>query len=153
MLPDKAIQSSAGLFCLPTEAQTCLWSGRTAHPDDIRTCGLTGLPIHFDYATTQSPPRLRPLVEMLDGMRHNADQGEMWDKIAHRLSLAIKGRKCRVEAAILSPTKERLATCAESKRMLGLRVHQVGAIYDLVDDAIIGRLTEGKRNGSSWVAL
>jgi hypothetical protein len=24
--------------------------------------------------------------------------------------------------------------------MLGLRVHQVGAVYDLVDDAIIGRL-------------
>ena len=56
-----------------------------------------------------------------------------------------------VEAAILSPSKQRLATCAESKRMLGLRVQQVGAVYDLVDDAIIGRLAEGKRNGSGWV--
>jgi hypothetical protein len=36
--------------------------------------------------------------------------------------------------------------------MLGLRVHQVGAVYDLVDDAFVGRLAEGKRNGSSWVA-
>lgn len=36
--------------------------------------------------------------------------------------------------------------------MLGFRVHHVGAVYDLVDNAIIGRLPEGKRNGSGWVA-
>jgi hypothetical protein len=88
---------------------------------------------------------------MLDGMRHNADQCEIWDEIAQRLNRAMKGGKCRIEAAILSPSKQRLATCAESKTMLGLRVHQVGAVYDLIDDAIIGRLAEGKRNGSGWV--
>jgi hypothetical protein len=131
MLRDKAVQSSARQFCLPAEAQTCLWSGRRVHPDDIRPCSLTGLPIHIDYATTQSPARLRPLVEMLDGIRHNADQGEIWDKIAQRLNLAMKGGKCRIKAAILSPSNQRLATCAESKTMLGLRVHQVGAVYDL----------------------
>jgi hypothetical protein len=52
----------------------------------------------------------------------------------------------------LSPSKQRLATCAENKTMLGFRVHQVGAVYDLIDDAIIGRPAEGKRNGSGWVA-
>jgi hypothetical protein len=151
MLRDKAVQSSERQFCLPAEAQTCLWSGRRVHPDDIRNCALTGLPIHIDYVTTQAPARLRPLVEMLQGMRHNADRGEIWDKIEQRLNLAMKGGKCRVEAAMLSPSKQRLATCAESKTMLGLRVHQVGAVYDLVDDAVIGRLAEGKRNGSGWV--
>ena len=152
MLRDKAVQSSARQFCLPAEAETCLWSGRRVHPDDIRACALTGLPIHVDYATTQAPARLRPLVEMLDGIRRNADLGEIWDKIARRLNLAIKGGKCRIEAAILSPSTQRLATCAESKTMLGFRVHHVGAVYDLVDNAIIGRLPEGKRNGSGWVA-
>ena len=151
MLRDKGVRSSARQFCLPAEAQTCLWSGRRVHPDDIRPCALTGLPIHVDYATTKAPARLRPLVEMLDGMRHNADQCEIWDEIAQRLNRAMKGGKCRIEAAILSPSKQRLATCAESKTMLGLRVHQVGAVYDLIDDAIIGRLAEGKRNGSGWV--
>jgi hypothetical protein len=150
MLRDKAVWSSARQFCLPAEAETCLWSGRRVHPDDIRPCALTGLPIHVDYATTKAPARLRPLVEMLDGMRHNADQCEIWDEIAQRLNRAMKGGKCRIEAAILSPSKQRLATCAESKTMLGLRVHQVGAVYDLIDDAIIGRLAEGKRNGSGW---
>jgi superfamily II DNA or RNA helicase len=151
MLRDKAVQSSARQFCLPAEAQTCMWSGRRVHPNDIRTCALTGLSIHIDYATAQVPARLRPLVEMLDGMRHNADRDEIWDKISRRLNFALKGGKCRIEAAILSPSKQRLAACAESKTMLGLRVHQVGAVYDLVDDAIIGRLAEGRRNGRGWL--
>jgi hypothetical protein len=34
---------------------------------------------------------------------------------------------------------------AESKTLLGFRVHQVGAVYDLIDDMIIGRLAEGSR--------
>jgi superfamily II DNA or RNA helicase len=67
LLRTKAIQSAAGEFCLPGEAQTCLWSGRRVHPNDLRACALTGLPIHTEYVTPQSPPRLRPLVEMLDG--------------------------------------------------------------------------------------
>ena len=152
VLREKALRSTAGTFCLPAEAETCLWSGRKAHPDDMRHCTLTGLAIHADYATPNSPPRLRPLIEMLDGMRHNADQDDMWDKIAQRLTRALKGGNCRIEAAILSPSKQRLAAWAESKTMLGLRVHQVGAVYDLADDAIIGRLAQGKRNGRGWVA-
>jgi superfamily II DNA or RNA helicase len=152
LLPEKAVQSRTGLFCLPAEVEICLWSERKAHPDDLRTCAMTGLTIHADYVTSQSPPRLRPLAEMLDGMRHNADQDDVWDRVAQRLTRALKGSTCRIEAATLSPSKQRLATCAESRTMLGFRVHQVGAVYDLIDDAIIGRLAEGKRNGSSWVA-
>jgi superfamily II DNA or RNA helicase len=152
LLKERAVQSTAGQFCLPAEAEVCLWSGRKVHPDDLRTCALTGLRIHADYITPQSPPRLRPLVEMLDGMRHNTDQDEVWDRVAQRLTRTLKSGKCRIEAATLSPSKQRLATCAESKTMLGLRVHQVGAVYDLVDDAIIGRLAEGKRKEGRWLA-
>jgi superfamily II DNA or RNA helicase len=152
LLPEKAARSTPGLFCLPTEAEPCLWSGRNAHPDDLHTCALTGLIVHSDYLTVQMPRRLRPLAEMLDGVRHNVDQGEIWDKVEHRLTYALKGGACRIEAATLSPSKQRLATCAESKTMLGFRVQQVGAVYDLVDDAIVGRLAQGKRNGSAWIA-
>jgi superfamily II DNA or RNA helicase len=152
MLRERAVRSAGGIFCLPTEAGTCFWSGRKVHPGDLRTCALTGLSIHADYATTQSPARLRPLVEILDGMRHNTDEGEIWGKIAQQVTRALKGGTCRIEAAVLSPSKQRLATCTESKTMLGLRVHQVGAVYDLVDHAIIGRLAAGKRNGTGWVA-
>jgi superfamily II DNA or RNA helicase len=149
---DKAIESRAGRFCLPAEAETCVWSGRPVHPDDVRTCALTGLSIHADYATTFAPPRLRPLVEMLDGARHNMDQDGIWDRIAQRLKHALKGGTLRIEAAVLSPSRRRLAACAESRTMLGFRVHQVGAVYDLDDDAIIGRLAEGKRTGRGWAA-
>jgi len=152
LLQESAVQSTAGRFCLPTEAEACLWSGRRVHPDDLRACALTGLAIHADYVTRQSPPRLRPLAEMLDGLRHTADQDNIWDRVAQRLTRALKGGTCRIEAATLSPSKQRLATCAESKTMLGLRVHQVGAVYDLIDDTIIGRLAEGKRRGGGWLA-
>jgi hypothetical protein len=64
----------------------------------------------------------------------------------------LNGSTCRIEAATLSPSKQRLAACAENKTMLGFRVHQIGAVYDLIDDAIIGRQAEGKRNGGGWVA-
>ena len=149
---EAGVQSAAGNFCLPSEAQACVWSGRRAHLDDLRVCALTGLPIHTEYTTPQPPPRLRPLVELLDGMRRNADADQIWEKVAQRLKHALRGGKCRVEAAILSPSKQHLAICAESRSMLGFRVHQVGAMYDLADDAIVGRLAEGKRNAQGWTA-
>jgi superfamily II DNA or RNA helicase len=152
LLREKAVQSLSGQFCLPSEAQICAWSGHRVHPDDLHPCALTGLAIHKEYVTQQSPPRLRPLVEMLDGLRRNADQDQVWDQLAHQLERALKGGKCRVEAAVLSPSKQHLAACAESKTLLGFRVQQVGAIYDLADDAIIGRLAEGRRNADRWVA-
>lgn len=152
LLQDKAVKSSAGRYCLPTEAETCFWSGRELHPDDLRTCVLTGLRVHAEYVTPDSRPRLRPLAEMLDGLRHNTDESEIWDRVSQSLARVLKRGTCRIESATLSPSKQRLATCAESKTMLGLRVHQVGCVYDLTDDVIVGRLAEGKRSGNGWVA-
>jgi hypothetical protein len=151
MLREQAVKSSTGQYCLPTEVETCLWSGRAAHPGDLRACALTGLKIHNEYATPQAPPRLRPLVELLDGNHQSADKGTVWDQLTQELT-RVKGGTCRIEAAALSPSKQRLAACAENKTMLGFRVHQIGAVYDLVDNAIMGRLADGKRNGRGWVA-
>ena len=72
-------------------------------------------------------------------------------KHSQRLVRALNGGTCKIEAAVLSPSKQRLATCAEFEKMLGLRTHQIGAVYDLIDDVIIGRLAEGKRNGKGWI--
>jgi hypothetical protein len=152
ILEDAAIRSSRGAYCLPTEAQTCLWSGRKSHPDDLRVCELTGLPIHFEHATGDHAPRLRPLAEMLDGMRRTTDETQLWDDVAPRVWSAVKGAKCRVEAATLAPTKTYLATCSEARTLMGIRVRQVGAVYDLNDTAIVGRLAVGKRGPGGWVA-
>ncbi|MGO9238437.1 MAG: hypothetical protein ACLP4V_31720 [Methylocella sp.] len=59
ILEDEAIRSSGGKFCAPAEARTCFWSSRKSHPDDLRSCALTGLPIHFEFATrSASPPTI-----------------------------------------------------------------------------------------------
>ncbi|MCP3447315.1 SNF2-related protein [Bradyrhizobium sp. CCGUVB14] len=152
VLKDEAVRSGEGKFCLPSEAQSCFWSDRRCHPDDLRSCSLTGLPIHVEFLAGQFSPKLRPLSELLEGMRRNTDGNEVWDRVAGRVTSAVKGRKCRIEAGIMSPSRRYLATCAESKTMLGFRVSHIGAIYDLNDNSIVGRLAEGKRAGGNWKA-
>jgi superfamily II DNA or RNA helicase len=153
VLKEMALQSATGKFCAPAEVRQCFWSGRKVHPDDLRTCVLTGLPIHYEFATADGGPRLQALAEMLDGVRRTADQAPAWDNVAGRIAAALKGGKCKVEAAVLSPAKQHLATCAEASRFLGMRVRQVGAVYALTDDAVVGRVVTGKRGPNGWVQL
>jgi hypothetical protein len=148
---DVAIRSTGGNFCAPGEARQCLWSGRRSHPDDLRTCNLTGLPIHYEFATADGAPRLQPLAELLDGVRRTADEMPLWDKVAGQVTAALKGGKCRVEAAVLSPAKRHLATCAEAHRFLGIRVRQVGAVYAMDEKTVVGRIASGKRGPRGWV--
>lgn len=148
-----AQRSSTGTFCTPTERQTCAWSGRTAHPDDIRTCELTGLSIHREFMTPTAPYRLQPLIEMLNGVRRNSDGIERWPEVASQLASAKNGGKYRVEAAIVSPDNRHLATSSESRALLGLRVYQIGALYDVSAKSIVGRICVGKRGKESWIEI
>jgi hypothetical protein len=150
ILEEVAVRSAGGLFCARAEAKTCVWSGRKYHPDDIRKCELTGLPIHFEFATPSSPYRLLPLVEMLDGVKRNSDEAERWHDVADRVAAAVRGGKYNVEAAIISPNNQHLATCSETRTMLGMRVYQVGALYDLASNSIVGRVCTGKRSREHW---
>lgn len=151
LMKSVAVRSTHGAFCLPAEAAACFWSGRTAHPDDIRTCTLTGLSIHAEF-TSPGDNRLRPLVEMLDGVRRSADEEKAWGDVTSRVSSALKTKSCKVEAAMLSPAKRYLATCAEVRTLLGLRTRQAGAIYDLAHRSIVGRVAQGKRGTERWEA-
>jgi hypothetical protein len=151
VLENAAIRSATGRFCAPAESRTCFWSDRKYHPDDLRTCTLTGLPIYFEFATNGGPIRLQPLVELLDGIRRTADEAGLWNAAVTQISASLKGGKCKVEAAILSPAKAHLAICCEVRTLLGIRVHQLGVIYDLRENAVIGRLAEGKRGDGGWV--
>lgn len=146
-----AIQSAAGLFCTPSEATRCVWSNRRSHPDDIRKCQLTGLPIHLDYLTPRSPYQLSPLIEMLNGVRRNTDQTDRWSRVADRLVAATKGGKYTLEAAILSPSNQHLAICAELPTMLGLRTYHVGALYELASDTLVGKISKGRRGKEAWI--
>jgi len=150
VLEKVAIRSASGSFCTPTEAATCVWSGYKYHPDDIRKCELTGLPVHFEYSTPNAPFRLRPLLDLLDGIKRNSDRSENWDHIATLISTAKRGGKYLVQAAILSPNNKHLATCSERRAMLGMRIYHVGALFDLKSNSIVGRICTGKRRRESW---
>lgn len=149
LLERAAVRSRHSRFCAPSEATECFWSGRATHPDDLRICELTGLPVHVDY-TVDGGSRLQPVIEMLQGIRRTADEQPLWSEIADRMSIALNGRGCRIEAATLSPAGKHLATCSEVKSLLGLRVRHAAGIFSLADHALTGRVPEGKRKAGYW---
>jgi superfamily II DNA or RNA helicase len=147
-----AIRSIAGKYCAPGEAKTCMWSGRRSHPDDLRSCTLTGIPLHVDFVASVEQPYLQPLSEMLHGVRRTADASDRWEEIASKTSTALRGARCRVETAHVSPDKRHLAICSEVRTRLGLRVQQAGLLYSIAEGTIVGRIAIGKRTPKGWIA-
>jgi hypothetical protein len=150
ILESVAVRSAEGKFCAPIEAKNCMWSGERFHPDDLRTCELTELSIHFKFVKGARDFRLQPLVELLDGMRRNKDATLSWDDVATKVSASLDGSKCRVESAVLSPDARHLAVCVEVRTLLGLRKRQAGFVYEVDSESIIGRIVQGRRFTASW---
>ena len=146
-----AVRSIAGKYCAPAEAKTCMWSGRRSHPDDVRVCALTGIPFHVEFAAPGEKPYLQPLGDLLHGVRRTADAADRWEDVAFKASTALRGSRCRVETAHVSPDKRHLAICSEVRTLLGLRVHQAGMLYSMEDGAIVGRIAMGKRTPKGWI--
>jgi hypothetical protein len=146
-----AVRSLAGKYCTPAEAKTCMWSGRRSHPDDMRVCTLTGIPVHQEFAASGEKPYLQPLGDLLHGVRRTADAPDRWKDIASKASTALRGSRCRVETAYVSPDKRYLAICSEVRTLLGLRVHQAGMLYSMEDGVIVGRIALGKRTPKGWI--
>jgi hypothetical protein len=146
-----AVRSIAGKYCAAAEAKTCKWSGRRCHPDDVRVCALTGISFHVEFATAGDKPYLQPLTDLLQGVRRTADAPDRWEDIAFKASTALRGSRCRVETAHVSPDKRHLAICSEVRTMLGFRVHQAGMLYSIEDAAIVGRIAMGKRTPKGWI--
>jgi superfamily II DNA or RNA helicase len=150
ILEDVAVRSTTGEYCAPAEANQCLWSGQDFHPDDLDQCELTGLTVHSKFATGGSEPRLRALVELLDGIKRTTDAPQPWDELATKIAPALGKGRCRIEAAVLSPNKQHLAICCEVRTLLGLRVHHVGLVYSMTDHSIVGRVASGRRGSKEW---
>jgi hypothetical protein len=154
VLEDVAIRSATGKFCTPVEAKQCAWSGRTSHPDDLRTCELTGLPILFQFAgSAKNGHALQSLVELLDGMKRNADKHELWPTLAANASTILRKGRCQVESAILSPTGRHLAASVEVRTMLGFRVHQAGIVFAIDENLVVGRIAQGQRKAGRWAGV
>ncbi len=150
ILEEVAVRSATGKFCALVEAKPCLWSSRKCHPDDLRVCGLTGLPIHFEFATANSNPRLQPLVDLLNGIKRTADEPHMWDAVTTKVAAVLGSGRCRVEAAVLSPDRRHLAVCSEVRTLLGFRVRQAGLVYSIGDHSVVGRAAQGRRTSEGW---
>lgn len=150
MLETAAVRSVGGKFCLPAEAKQCLWSGQPCHPDDLRGCGLTGVSVHSRFVTSDSHPQLQPLAELLRGVRRTGDQFDLWGGIAEKASKALRGARCQVESASLSPNRRHLAVCLEVRTLLGLRVRHAGLLFSVSDGSIVGRIAVGRRAQKSW---
>ena len=151
LLEREAIRSIIGNFCSPLEARTCSWSGRKCHPEDLKNCELTGVSIYSEYLSVQSPFRLELLFNLLNGTRKKLDKPELWPTINSYVSASLKGGKCKVETAELSPDSRNLAVTLEVKTWIGLKVRHVGLIYSFQDNATIGRIVTGKRGDKGWV--
>jgi hypothetical protein len=152
MLEVEATRSATGEFCSPAEVGLCAWSNRKCHPSDLRTCGLTGLCVLFQFAGSEkSGFALQPLVELLDGLRRSQERSDLWVSIATKTGSVLGKGRCKVEAALLSPSAKRLAVCIEVRTLLGLRTHQAGVVYALDEAAVVGRVRTGQRRENGWV--
>ena len=153
ILETVAVRSATGKYCAPIEARNCVWSGEKVHPDDLGVCELTGLPIHFKFLNGTGDSRLQALVELLHGIRRNAEGTQSWDDLAAKASVSLDGSKCRVESAILSPDANHLAVSAEVRTLLGLRKRQAGLVYELNSESIVGRIVQGRRTKNGWAEI
>ena len=147
-LPDAAVRSLSGAYCLPTESQSCSWTGQHHHPDDIGLCTLTSMACFKGFLTSQNS-RLKPLFDLLNDTERVAGE-EAHPILEAALSRALNGQKCRIVSGTISPTKSSFAVCAEVKTLLGLKTTYVGFVFSPTSREIVGKITQGKRTKQGW---
>lgn len=149
ILPGFGSRSSAGKYCTPSECQICAWSGKEVHPDDIKICELTGLPVNLEYLTTEHH-QLRALFDLLNDVQ-SVVSGDPHPIIEAAVAQKLDGLKCRLISGAISPTGVALAVCAEIKLMLGLKTRYIGFVFSPQGREIIGRVAQGRRTKLGWV--
>jgi superfamily II DNA or RNA helicase len=147
MMPEVAVQSVQGKFCLPAECETCAWTGRTFHPDDLKHCSLSGLLVHSKFLTKQNS-RLQPLFELLNDVHRVAD-GKEYPTIEAALARKMDV-KSKIVSGAISPTKNALAVCAVVKHFLGLKTNHIGFVFSPLTREIVGKVAKGKRTKQGW---
>ena len=146
-LEEEAIRSIEGNFCSPLEAKKCSWSDNKYHPDDLKICNLTELPIYVGYLSGKNQAGLEPLVNLLRGVERRTDEQEEWGPIADKVSKVLQSKNWTVESA---PDKKKLAICFEVKTWMGLKIRYAGLLYSIQDANIIGRVALGKLENNDW---
>ena len=151
IIRDVAMQASSGNFCLPTECETCAWTGQKFHPDDLRRCSLTRLLVHSNFLTKQDF-RLQPLFALLNDVARSPD-GKDYPVIEGALAQKVNGTRSKIVSAAISPTKNSLAVCAQVKHLLGLKTNYIGFVFSPLTREVIGDIAQGKRTKQGWFKI
>lgn len=150
VLEKEAIKSAAGRFCLPSEAKLCEWDGQLYHPEDLRICKLTNLPIHRNYIGIEANSQLEVLASALTGTRTKTEREDLWQDIMTKATQVLGRGRYRVESAELSPNGQNLGVCVEVKTLFGLKKRFAGLVYSIKDQSVLGKVQIGKREGGRW---
>ena len=150
-IEDEGIKSAIGNFCLPLESQTCIWSGKNYHPDDLRKCSLTGINAHFEFVTTGESNRLKVLTSLLDGVSRKTDKADFNEKILESLAKVTGNKNLKIEFTELSPNKRLLAFSTEVRTFLGLKLRYAGGLFSIAENVIVGKISSGKRENGIWI--
>jgi hypothetical protein len=106
--------------------------------------------MHFSFIkTAKSCSEI--LIALLEGISRKSDCVEKWDNISTNVSKVISVKRCKVEAAEVSPDGQRLAICLEVRTWLGFKVQHVGLFYSIPDNNITGKIVTGKRTAQGWL--
>ncbi len=149
LLESEAIKSIKGNFCSPLESKTCTWSNKNFHPEDLKICSLTELPIYIGYLSGK-PLKFEALNNLLQGLKRTTEVEEEWDIISAKASEILQSKNCVVESSTLSPDKKKVAVCIEVKTWMGLKVRYAGLLFSIDDKSIIGKIALGKFD-EKWV--
>jgi len=148
LLEQEAIRSSSGHFCTPDEAKTCAWGGKKIHPEDMKICFLTGVEASTEFIGKDNCFQI--LTDLLNGSRRSDDLAQFWPQIAKSAEIVTNG-KCKIDSAVLSPSKNILGVSVEVRNWMGLKVRNACFLYSLENQSILGRVAIGKRTLGKWV--
>lgn len=151
LLEQEAVRSSTGKFCVANEAKVCLWDGGKYHPDDIRICELTNTTLHFEKLGRNGKNRFHVLSQLLEGSLKMKDNHELWDDIESKSSRQIGARNSKVESTVLSPDGQHIAASLEVRNWLGMNPRHAGCLFNIKNNAVVGRVVVGKRNTDGWL--
>jgi hypothetical protein len=152
MLKTKAVMSSRGNYCHPSEALTCTWDRKTYHPEDMGQCSLSGLPVMINYLFGQKPA-LNALVALLNKPVSEPDASKDTAPALVALTSVLGAGNYTVTGAIKRPASDLIVIAVDSKKMFGLVRRRHGFVYSTNEGEILGQVATGKWNRGSWVRI
>lgn len=142
IIESEAVRSHLGNFCTPFETMKCVWSERSAHPEDLRECVLTGALVHIDYLTFKRPFNLAVLELIMLRRKEALQEQHRWPEIELIAGRATGERRCKIDAAVASPSGNLLAVALDVSKWFGMIRLRKGFLFSIANPSIVGRIAD-----------